>query len=191
MKNKILTVAAIVICLTVLGTGTLAFFSDEAVAHNVITSGGVDIDLLEWGNKEKTELFVNPDGVMPGDGVTKIVEVKNTGASDAWVRIRLEQTIELTDAPENFRPDFGVIGLDINETDWTLQSEENVAYYYYNLALKPGETTVPLFTSVDFDDADMGNEYRSSTIEMKIQAQAVQTANNGTTALEAAGWPVF
>ena len=45
-----------------------------------------------------------------------------------------------------------------------------------------------LFTCVTFD-AGMGNEYQNATATVHVAAEAVQTANNGVTALEALGWP--
>ena len=35
----------------------------------------------------------------------------------------------------------------------------------------------------------MGNEYQNATATVDVIAQAVQTANNGTSAADAAGWP--
>ena len=35
----------------------------------------------------------------------------------------------------------------------------------------------------------MTNEYQNCTVEVIVKAQGVQTANNGSSALEAAGWP--
>ena len=35
----------------------------------------------------------------------------------------------------------------------------------------------------------MGNEYQNATATVDVYAQAVQTANNGKTALNAQGWP--
>ena len=48
--------------------------------------------------------------------------------------------------------------------------------------------TEPIFTAVTFK-SDMGNEYQNATATVDIAAQAVQSANNGKNALEAAGWP--
>ena len=77
-----------------------------------------------------------------------------------------------------------LVALDLNTTEWT----EKDGFYYYNAALRPGETTAPLFTCVTFD-AGMGNEYQNATATVHVAAEAVQTANNGVTALEALGWP--
>ena len=53
--------------------------------------------------------------------------------------------------------------------------------------LKPGEQTKPLFTTVTFDTA-MDNPYMNARVEIDIHAQAVQSKNNGTSALDAIGW---
>lgn len=74
--------------------------------------------------------------------------------------------------------------LTLNTTDWT----EKDGYYYYSKPLKPGEVTAPIFTAVTFKP-DMGNEYQNATATVDVSAQAVQTANNGATAMDAKGWP--
>ena len=66
---------------------------------------------------------------------------------------------------------------------WT----EKDGYYYYTKPLKPGEVTAPIFTAVTFN-ADMGNEYQNATATVDVFAQAVQTANNGATVMDAQGW---
>jgi len=45
-----------------------------------------------------------------------------------------------------------------------------------------------LFWEVVFSGVNMTNEYQNCTIEIDVDAQAVQTANNGSSVLEAAGW---
>ena len=52
MKKKILLVAAVVMCLAIATAGTLAYFTSEDTAHNVITSGDVNIELVEQTKKE-------------------------------------------------------------------------------------------------------------------------------------------
>lgn len=184
-KRKILVLALVVCCLAIAATGSLAYFTASEQAHNVITSGSVAIELQELMTdpEDSGELipFENAVGVLPGAEISKIVQVENTGSADAWVRISLEKAIELTGEGQ---ADLDLIVLDLNEDDWTEQD----GWYYYNTALKPGETTEPLFTTVTFK-AEMGNEYQDSTATIDVNAQAVQTANNGETALEALGWP--
>lgn len=182
MKRKLLILSVLAICVAIVAAGTLAYFTAEDTAHNVITSGGVDITLEEWADEAKETPFEDVTGIMPGVTVTKIAEVRNTGASEAWVRVLIEKKIELAQ-PGEIDPD--LIKLGLNTTDWTLGTD---GYYYYNKALKPGETTAPILTDVTFAAA-MGNEYQNAAATVDISAQAVQTANNGTSALTASGWP--
>lgn len=181
MKKKILLVTAMVICLAIAATGTLAYFTSEGKAHNVITTGGVKIAVQEWADENKQTPFEDLEGIMPGMTVTKIAEIKNTGASDAWVRVKVEKSIKLKGEGT---PDTGLVELALNTADWT----EKDGYYYYTKALKPGEVTAPVFTSVTFN-ATMGNEYQNATATVNVSAQAVQNANNGDTVMDAKGWP--
>ena len=181
MKRKLLILSVLVICVATLAAGTLAYFTSEGTAHNVITTGGVDITLQEWADEGKTKPFEDLTGIMPGMTVTKIAEIKNTGASDAWVRVKVEKNIQLKGEGT---PDTGLVELALNTADWT----ERDGYYYYTKALKSGEVTAPIFTAVTFTAA-MGNEYQNATATVDVFAQAVQTANNGDTVLNAQGWP--
>lgn len=184
-KWKIVALCAVLACLAIAASGSLAYFTAQETAHNVITSGGVDIELKEWANENKTEPFPanGIQNVMPTAEVTKIVEVTNSGASPAWIRVKVDKTITLA-RELDAAPDTSLLELDINTVDWT----EKDGYYYYNQALQPGETTPPLFTTVTFSSA-MGNDYQNSTANIDVQADAVQIANNGTSALTATGWP--
>lgn len=190
MKRKILILSVLAILIAILAANTLAYFTADTKAHNVITTGDVDIVLQEWADEDRTEEFVNPVGVMPGTEVTKIVEVKNVGTGTAWVRVQMSIEVWIGDYEKGLPADpvhlmYGdTVGC--NTTDWTYFE----GYYYYNKPLAPGETTEPLFTSVAFDE-QMGNEYQNAKATIEVKAGAVQSANNGTAVLEATGWPSF
>ena len=122
MKRKLLVGALGCICLSALAGGTLAYYTAENTAHNVITTGGIDIAVQEWADEDKTTPFPE-DGVndvMPGTAVTKIVEVQNTGANDAYIRIKVDKSITLAGEGE---PDLDLLTLDFNDTDWTAGEE--------------------------------------------------------------------
>lgn len=181
MKRKLLILSLLVILAALTAAGTLAYYTDSARTHNVITSGNVDIDLLEWADEAHTKPFKNKQGVMPGAKVTKIVEVKNTGTGAAFLRLYVEKNVNGADGkPMNSDP----VSLNFNNTDWTYSD----GYYYYKRALKPGETTEPLFTTVTFDPL-MGNDYQNASAHVKVTAYAVQSANNGDSPQAAKGWP--
>ena len=194
MKKRLLVIAAIVICVSLLAAGTLAYFTDEAIVHNVITSSGVGIEIEEWMEDENGDLVPYPEdpveGVMPSETFSKIVTIKNEQAP-AYVRARYEITIldaegkvmELT-AEELSQI---VTVANIGES-WAAKDPAD-GWMYYKEAVAEDAVTEPLFTEVQFADEEMGNEFQSCTVNVVIYAQGVQAANNGANALEAAGWP--
>ena len=179
-KRKIGLIAALVCCIAVLATGTLAYFSAEETAYNVITTGILSMDLVEetTGGEPWPEDGIS--GVMPGMDVDKIPYVKNTGGIDFYTRISV--SMQVTGADGKALSD-EYISLDIDTDNWT----EKDGFYYYNSVVKPGEETKPLFTKVSFD-RDMPNAYMNARIEIDVHADAVQSKNNGDSALTASGW---
>ena len=181
MKRKLLILSLLVILAALTAAGTLAYYTDSARTHNVITSGKVNIALHEWADEKHNKPFQDKTGVMPGTKVTKIVEVENTGTGAAFVRLRVETEVRSAEKQEM---DPKHVRLDFNQTDWIYRD----GYYYYARSLQPGETTVPLFTAVTFA-AEMGNEYQNASAQVKVIAYAVQSANNGDSPQAAKGWP--
>lgn len=186
LKTKLLALSVVLILAALSVYGTLAYFTAQGTARNVITTGDIKIALEErmlTPDGEKTVPFENQLGVMPGSDVSKIVTVTNTGGQPAWVRVSLDKAIELARGVEG-EADLSLVTCDLNTESWT----EKDGYYYYNAALEPGQTTAPLFTAVTFDTS-MGNMYQNSVAYIDVYAAAVQTAHNGAAVMEAAGWP--
>ena len=181
MKRKFLILSVLALCFSLFAAETIAYFTADSKAHNVITTGGVQIAVQEWADEERTMPFEDVTGVMPETTVTKIAEVRNTGGAEAWVRVKVEKNIRLQGQGT---ADAGLVELTRNTADWT----EKDGYYYYNKVLKPGEVTAPVCTAVSFH-ADMSNAYQNATATIDIFAQATQSANNGNTAMDAQGWP--
>lgn len=177
-RRKIMAVCVILCCLAIIAAGSLAYFTAEETAYNVITTGSVEMKLVE--QKKDGSPFEDVLGVMPGQTVDKIVFIRNDGTAAFFVRIALENTVTVDGKELDFDQ---YISMDLNDEDWTYQN----GYYYYNRALKPGEKTVPLFTKVSFADK-MDNHYQNARVEIDVTAQAVQSANNGSDPLKAAGW---
>lgn len=166
--------------------GTVAYFSTEDTAKNVITTGDLQIEILEkMVLDDKTTLVPYEDklDVMPGCVESKIVCVKNIGGQEAYIRVSVEKAITLA-SNERAKADASLVTYDLNEEYWV----EKDGFYYYNRPLAKGEVSEPLLTGVAFSGS-MGNMYQGSEVTIKINAYAVQTANNGATTLEAAGWP--
>lgn len=204
MKKKLFAASMITICLAVLGYGTLAYFTDEAVAHNVITSGGVDVEIVEKQDTGEDFPEDGVHGVMPGGTVSKIVMVKNDeNSSEAWIRVRVDVGISqggnsilnptIKDLPLTVTNQEGeeihVIQLDYNTGDWT---QDEKGYWYYKEPVASGALTEPIFENVYFAP-EMDNTYQDCKITIDINAQAVQTANNaipeGGNVTMIPGWP--
>lgn len=190
MKKKVLLLLVLALCLTATTAGTLAYFNDDVTAHNVITSGGVNIAIVEKqavpGNDGTTELKDFPKegitGVMPGTSVSKIVSVQNTGASEAWIRVKVDASII---SAKNETLGTSVMSYDIQK-DW--EYNEGDGYYYYTKPVPKDQATGELFKTVSFSKT-MDNTYQNCTANIEITAQAVQTANNGASVHKAQGWP--
>ncbi len=192
MKKKTLLISIIIAALAIITNGTVAYFTAEETAHNIITTGGIDIDLLEKTKLPDGTLEDFPEdgigGVMPGTAVSKIVYIKNVGLSEAWVRIKIESTIVDVDGnelPATLEDGSKVMSFEVSEK-WV----EREGYYYYTERLSPDDVTENLMEKVTFNP-DMGNEYQLCTANLIITAEAVQTANNGDTVFKALGWEII
>ena len=199
MKKRILAIAAAAMCCAFMAGGTLAYFTASETAHNVITSGGVEIKLNEWGDKVDDDgsrlPFESGQTIMPGKSVTKVVEVENTGANAAWVRVKVEKGF-VTDEGPVVGSDSGLILITCDEDNWT---EGDDGYWYYNKPLpaksadNPGvHVTEPLFKAVGLATST-DNPYQGLDVVVNVTAYAVQVANNGDEpgddVFDAIGWP--
>lgn len=192
MKKKVLLAALIVICVAIAASGTLAYFTAEDQAHNVITSSGVDIKIEEW-QKTDNGLLPYPEGpiaFMPGVSVSKIVDINNLQA-ESYVRAKFELIIrdaEGTEMDLSEEEAALLIKIAVNEPDW-VRKEGDTEWWYCSAALGTGDVSAPFITEVAFDGPNMTNEYQGCTVDVIVSAQAVQTANNGGSAVNAVGWP--
>ena len=189
MKKKIFAVAVVLICLSVLASTTIAYFTDTDIARNVITSGGIEVNVLEQQlvNGTLQPYPSQPIPVMPATTVSKIVSVHNS-EQVAWVRMNYTLTVYDADGKKMDIPAdelAKVIVIAPDATNWT----EKDGWWYYNTAIASGETTKPLFEEVVFSGPYMDNKYQDCTVEIIVTAQGVQQANNGSTVMEALGWP--
>ena len=187
-KVKIGLFCLLVISTCLAAAGSFAYYNAEGKAHNVITSGNVDIALIEKTLKDDEPVDFPQDGidgVMPGASVSKIAWVENTGSQSAWVRVHVEKSAKDADGS----------ALDPSVASFVLGEgwlDGGDGYYYYKEALPAGGKKTPLFEAVDFDPM-MDETYTSGKIYVTLGAEAVQTANNpvpdGGDARDVSGWP--
>lgn len=202
--KKVFAAAVVAVCLSLGAAGTLAYFTDEETAHNVVTSGGVDIEIVEktlLNNEEYDFPEGGIEGVMPGAEVSKIVSVKNVGPAEAWVRVKVDRGLlkkgtaeKMPLAIESAGGDAAdgagkvdLLSFEVKE-GWI---DGGDGWFYWSEPVAPGESTGVLFDKVLFAKL-MPNAYQGCTARVDVLAQAVQTANNpasasGVTSVQ--GWP--
>lgn len=179
MKRKILIICIVALLIALASAGTYSNYVYTQTASNVITSGGVDVALLEH-RADGTPYPSEPVVIMPGDVVSKQVTVKNTGSSPAFLRVKLTPGVNDTALSAA-----DCIQMDLDHTNWTYQA----GYYYYNQILQPGQTTPALLTQVTFVGDKITNAYLGKMFSLDVAVQAVQSEHNGTDPLQALGWP--
>ena len=140
-KRKIVLLASALCMVAILAIGgTLAYFTDTDEAVNTFTVGGVKIDLIEQQvNKEGTalEAFKQDQVLMPIVGsaqgekdsfgqpvaanyIDKMVTVKNTGTSDAWVRAYFAIPSALDDGfEESFNASMNILHFNFGNANGT------------------------------------------------------------------------
>ena len=179
MKKKLSIIFGIIAILAVISVGTLAYFTSEQNAENVISAGNIKLEIHEKtasGEDFPKEGII----VMPGDTVSKIVTVENTGDHPLYLRVKLTEGV----SDEALTTD-DCLDININRSCWL----EKDGYYYYYRALQSGETTEQLFSEVYFDLYNIDNKYLGKHFTLNVAASAVQSENNGSDVLNAMGWP--
>lgn len=175
MKRKLVLTSAVVLILALLAAGTFAYFTKDARATNVITTGTIDITLNDEiaGGKE-TGTGWKLEGVMPGQAVEKKVSITNNGSAEAWLRVKLavRVTVDGEEMPLTFGDGQSVL-LFATGDRWIAQD----GCYYYRDATKSGATTEQLFSSLQLNPL-LPNAYQGCTVTVDVLAQAVQVKNN-------------
>lgn len=166
-------VAALILCITGVTYGTLAYFTDKDTRANVITIGHVTGTLTETDEHMRDDNTIGKDytNVEPGDVLDKDPTVTlDKGSEDAYVRVGINYdglTKEQALAIEN--------NLDIS-AGWT-KSEDG--YYYYNeiLSNKTGAiNSSKVFSKVTIP-TEWGNEIAGITFNINVRAEFIQSDN--------------
>ena len=154
IRNAVLIVLAMAIVASVSIFGTIAWLSDEDGAVNVMTLGNVYIEQNEYeynANGERVE-FTQGKPILPivdeNNIIDKIVTVKNTGSTGAYVRTLF--AFEKGTLGVDSKTFAETVSMDVNTTDWTwgksFEAEIGGNTYVimeavYNKVLLPGQET--------------------------------------------------
>ena len=170
-KKKLLTMVLALVLIGAVGVGaTLAYFTDNDSATNVVTMGHVNIELTE---EDWTYGETGITGVTPGQEIAKDPTISLVGNSlDAFVRIKLEVTgfdgVENADTYKAEVLEDLVLG-----EGWTKVGD----YYYYAEKLtKDNASTTALFESVTIP-YEWTNEVANATFNILVSAEAIQADN--------------
>lgn len=172
-KKLTASVAALILCITGVTYGTLAYFTDKDTRANVITIGHVTGTLTETDEHMRDDNTTGKDytNVNPGDVLDKDPTVTlDKESEDAYVRVSINYeglTKEQALAIEN--------NLDIS-AGWT-KSEDG--YYYYNeiLSNKTGAiNSSKVFSKVTIP-TEWGNEIAGITFNINVKAEFIQSDN--------------
>lgn len=201
MKKRVFVAAVIVVCIAMLAAGTVAYFTDDVVTHNIITSGEIDISIVEVA--EENALPIKKDGkiigysfadLLPDMTVKKDVKVSNDASEPAWIRVKLAHTITGKDGKttlENVVDGVEMVQYAVpaaNADKWV----EHEGWYYYTEPLAAKAQTVSVMENVLFAK-EMDNDYMECKVELTVKAEAVQAKNNpipeGKAVYDIPGWP--
>lgn len=181
MKRKLVLTSAVVLILALLAAGTFAYFTKNARATNVITTGTISIRLNdEIQGGQKTDTGWTLSGVMPGQAVEKAVSVTNTGTSPAWLRVKLDIAVEMAAGKTDTWQGQNVLQFAVNP-DWFLAED---GYYYYSKPVAEKAGTAELFAkdssgqSTLMLNPQLPNDYQGCAVTINVLAQAVQVKNN-------------
>jgi predicted ribosomally synthesized peptide with SipW-like signal peptide len=182
-SKKIAIVVAAIALIAVIGVvgSTLAFFTDTDTKTNTFTMGNVDGTLEEKDKDGPIDgTGINFPDITPGDDLHKEpYMVLGGNSSDALARMNVKIDIQNVDDTTKGKVLADILSqIDTQKGDnWVRVDEDDGTYtYYYQLTLKKGQSTDPLFTHIAFANT-YGNEIANMTITMPIRGDFVQADN--------------
>lgn len=209
-KKKLLSLALVIIMIATLSFGTLAWFTDsDEVTNDFLVAGSDDqnpddifsVDVWEdtdGDGEEDTTTGHTYENILPGDKLTKVVNVENTGSYDQYIRV----TIEITDAiawqnalGENFNDETLMACFDGYDPElWRHETSKvdtaadviRITLYYNGGAkgsygiVAPNQV-INVFTAVNIPASLTQAQAAAFAggFEIKVTADAVQTENLG------------
>ena len=165
--------------------GSLAWFTSSDSITNPFSTASTDnpsnpnsgIKINEKFNKEEA------DNTLPGDKVTKQVNVINKATYDQLIRVKIKKVWK--DAKGEEKPDLDTKNINLNfeknltdsnkpeEGKWIEGSD---GYYYYNGIVNPDGQTANLLESVTLSK-DITNEFKGLKFDVIVDSEGVQAAN--------------
>lgn len=165
--------------------GSLAWFTSSDSVTNPFSTASTDnpsdlnsgIKIHEKFDEKEAE------NKLPGDKVTKQVNVTNTATYDQLIRVKIKKVWK--DAKGNEKSDLDtkniILNFEKNLTDSNKPEEGkwiegSDGYYYYNGIVNPDGQTANLLESVTLSK-DTTNEFKGLKFDVVVDSEGVQAAN--------------
>lgn len=160
ITKKMLIILIITITLVITATtGVYAYFTHKKSTMNQIN--------LAYNKITVNENYIPPLNIQKGTSFIKEPYITNVGTVDCYVRIK---SVVSDSRVEKY------LTIDYNNTDYTYNAEDG--YWYYKTALKPGEKSKSLFTTVKIaEDAD---DIVLDGFDIYVYAESIQTVEGKT-----------
>ena len=216
-KKKVLVSALVISLVAILSVGSLAWFTDTDDVTNdfkvaVSTEDADDIfsidvrELVDTNDDgigdtvydADTEGGYTYEKILPGDSLYKKPYVRNTGAYDQWVRVKV--TISQYTAWQQIFTDCGLTDIaavfgGFDDTLWTRYdapavdtAEDTVTYVFYLNEILVPNAERSLFTHVNIPEDtthDHVAAFDGGAFSVKVVAEAIQAEHTGTNAVDA------
>ncbi|WP_368190754.1 hypothetical protein [Blautia sp. 1033sp1_1033st1_G9_1033SCRN_220408] len=128
------------------------------------------------------EEYQIPDHVNPGQKISKIVNVKNTGTRDSFIRLRITGVLGKRNTEDQLVPDPSLdpamIQMEFNTEKWKNLGD---GYWYYTDILEPGKTTKEPLLKGFWLRKEADNQYKGKDGEILVELESIQASS---TALE-------
>ena len=185
-KRNILLLALLALLLLTAVSSVLAFTTRTTRVTNVVSYGSVKLEIIENTLSNGLEVPYTQTGAVPieADEYSRIVRLKNIGKHPIYVRVALSLTAVDSGGSAVTVP-ADCYSFDIDKTAW---AEQDGWYYYDCPALAHNEETTDLMTKIMFDHIKL-TDLSGCQLTLNIQAEAVQSENNGDRVWNAQGWP--
>ena len=165
--------------------GSLAWFTSSDSVTNPFTTASTDNPSDPNSGIKIHEDFKpeDADNTLPGDTVTKQVNVINKATYDQLIRVKIKKVWK--DAKGEEKPDLDTKNINLNfennltdsnnpeEGKWIKGSD---GYYYYNGIVNPKGQTSNLLESVTLSK-DTTNEFKGLKFDVTVNSEGVQAAN--------------
>ena len=165
--------------------GSLAWFTSSDSVTNPFATASTDNPSDPNSGIKIHEDFKpeDADNTLPGDTVTKQVNVINKATYDQLIRVKIKKVWK--DAKGEEKPDLDTKNINLNfennltdsnkpeEGKWIEGSD---GYYYYNGIVNPKGQTANLLESVTLSK-DTTNEFKGLKFDVVVDSEGVQAAN--------------